>query len=153
MDPGVGLDGCCMSFLIWYPMVLFYDPPRDLLNRIQWVQQFRGCPKHGFPPVWYTDDSEALLGILSGGCADEWGHCSSWWGSPSDICSCGAVGCTPTPNKESKGAASSTGVLTCDEIRKYEIGLFQTGREGEWTLPEEVGDKEGRWEGQAGNSF
>lgn len=49
---------------------------------------------------------------------------------PSDICSCGAVGCTPTPNKESKGAASSTGVLTCDEIRKYEIGLFQTGREG-----------------------
>lgn len=37
----------------------------------------------------------------------------------------------PSPNKESKGAASSTGVLTCDEIRKYEIGLFQTGREGE----------------------
>lgn len=23
--------------------------------------------------MWYTDDSEALLGILSGGCADEWG--------------------------------------------------------------------------------
>lgn len=35
----------------------------------------------------------------------------------------------PSPNRESKGAASSTGVLTCDEIRKHEIRLFQMGRE------------------------
>lgn len=155
MDPGVGLDGCCMSFLIWYPMVLFYDPPRDLLNRIQWVQQFRGCPKHGFPPVWYTDDSEALLGILSGGCADEWGSAApgeapQWYllmwssGLHTQLC--------PLLTRRVK-VQHPAQVYWRDEIGKYEIGLFQTGREGEWTLPEEVGDKEGRWEGQAGNSF
>lgn len=155
MDPGVGLDGCCVSFLIWYPMVLFYDPPRDLLNRIQWVQQFRGCPKHGFPPVWYTDDSEALLGILSGGCADEWGSAAPGEAPPvisAHVEQWAAHPALPSPNKESKGAASSTGVLTWWNWEIWNRTL-SNGKRGAWTLPKEVGDKEGRWEGQAGNSF
>lgn len=84
--------------------------------------------------MWYTDDSEALLGILSGGCADEWGSAAPGEAPPvisAHVEQWAAHPALPSPNKESKGAASSTGVLTCDEIRKYEIGLFQTGREGE----------------------
>lgn len=58
----------------------------------------------------------------------------------------------PSPNKESKGAASSTGVLMWWNWEIWNRTLSNRKR-GAWTLPEEVGDKEGRWEGQAGNSF